>query len=330
MKHYQIKTYQRNWTIIETINPNNVLNEINFSSNINWWLWQLTIQTDYAVNTSLYNWWELVKVRIFDNNHLEWKQIYFWYISQIKRIQDSSRSYFNLICLWLSSLLNKIIYTNWDYTKTPSAMIIDTLTYFRNYYTAITQWTIDTSITATQNFSRDYDTCFNVIKTTAETVWFKRFVDWEWKLQYFSSGSNHILHLWYDVEKIEVVDSIEPVVNYLYLERSDSTVQTYTDATSISSYWRSEKYKSNQELNSSATQDTYWSNYIAENKEATRNITITVNSNYSFEDIKPWDTISIVNTDLTITNLPINKIQYSPDKCVLTIEKVDTLRNVIE
>ena len=70
--------------------------------------------------------------------------------------------------------------------------------------------------------------------------------------------------------------------------------------------------------------------FIEENKEATTNITITLNANYNFEEIKPWDTISIVNTDLLIEFLPINKIQYSPDKCVLTIEKTDTLRNVIQ
>lgn len=329
MKHYQIKTYQRDWTYIETINPNNVLNEISFSSNINWWVWQLTIQTDYPVNTSTYTWWELVKVRMYDEKHLEWKQIYFWFISQIVRTQETSRSYLNLICLWCASLMKKIIYTNWDYTKTPSAMITDALNYVRTYYSCLTAWTIDSTDTTTQNFSRDYDDCFDVINTTAETVWKKRFVDWEWKLQFFATWTNHILHLWYDVEKIVMTDSIEPVVNYLYLERSDWTVKTYTDATSITNYWRSEKYKSNTELNSSATQDEYWNSYIAENKDATTNITITLNTNYSFEDIKPWDTVSIVNTDLTITDLPINKIQYSPDKCVLTIEKIDTLRNVI-
>lgn len=329
MKHYQIKTYKKDWTYIETINPDNVLNEISFSSNINWWLWQLTIQTDYDVAKTTYTWWEFVKVWMYDENHLEWKQIYFWFISQIVRIWDSSRTYYKIVCLWIASLLKKIIYTSGDYTKLPSTMITDVITYVNNYYTQISAWNIDTSYSTSQNFSWDYNDCFDVIDETAKSVSYKRFVDGEWKLNYFKTWNSHILHLWYDVENMQITDSIEPVVNYLYLERKDWTVATYTDATSVTNYWRSEKYKLNSELNSSATQDTYGNNYISQNKDVVRNITITVNTNYDFENIVPWDTVSIVNTDLSISDLPINKIQYAPDKCVLTIEKVDTLRNVI-
>jgi len=330
MKHYQIKTYKPDWTFIETINPNNVLNEISFSANVNWWQWQLTIQTDYAINTSKYYWWELVKVRVFDENHLEWKQIYFWYVSQIARTQDSSRSYFSLICLWVASLLKNVNYTNWDYTKTPSAMVIDVLTYFNTYYTAVVEWTIDTSSTTTKNFTRHYDNCFDIIDSSAKTIWNKRYVDGEWNLNFFTTWNNHILHFWYDIDKMTITDTIEELVNRYTSESGGGALYTYYNQSSIDKYWLRQKYELNSELNSAATNQAYALQYLNEHYLPKETISITLNSNYDFETINPWDTITVVNTDLSIVNLPINKIQYSPDKCVLTIDKTDTLRNVIE
>ncbi len=331
MKHYQIKTFKLDWTLIETINPNNILNEVTFSANINWWQWQLTIQTDYPINTSIYSWWELVKVRLYDENYTNWKQIYYGYISQIIRTQETSRSYFNLVCLWVASLLKNVLFTNGDYTKTASAMITDVLTYFSNNYTAITPWSIDSSSTVAQNFTWDNQNCYDVIDESAKILQnYKWYVDWEWKLNYFSQWTNHILHFWFDIDKITITDTIEELVNRYTSEAWTGATYTYYNNNSIAKYWLRQKYELNSSLNSASTNQAYALKYLNEHYLPKETISITVNTNYSFESINPWDTISVVNTDLSLVNLPINKIQYSPDKCVLTIDKMDTLRWVIE
>ena len=93
MKTYVVKTYNIDWTYKETINPNNILNEIAFSASLNWWQWQLQIQTDYAFADTSYKWWEYVKVWLYDENHVNGKQIYYWFISKIERKADQSREY---------------------------------------------------------------------------------------------------------------------------------------------------------------------------------------------------------------------------------------------
>lgn len=329
MKTYQIKTYNLDWTFKDTINPNDVLNEINFSSNINWWVWQLTIKTTYPISNSDYIWWEYVKVVLFDENHKEWIQIYYWYISQIIRTVEASREYTTFVCLWINSLLNNIIYTNWAYTKTPSAMISDVLTYFQNYYWCITAWTIDSTDTNTQNYNRQYQNCFDIIKAVCDWTWYKFLIDWNWQLQYFNEWASHFLHLHYDIEKLEITDTIESVVNQYYLARNWWTVATYSDATSQSAYWRKEKYESNSDLNSSNTQNQYWNQYILENKLPKETMQIVLNTKYPFEDIKPWDKITVLNSEIEIVDKVVNKISYKPDQCVLTIDKTDTLRWVI-
>ena len=127
-----------------------------------------------------------------------------------------------------------------------------------------------------------------------------------------------------------ITDTIEEIVNNYSLARNGWTVKTYSDATSQSTFWQKDKYEQNSDINSANTQDVYWNQYILDNKNPKEKMTITLNTNFPFENIKPWDTITVLNTWLDISNKVINKISYKPDKCVLEIDKTDTLWNVIE
>lgn len=329
MKTYQIKTYNIDWTYKDTINPNEILNDISFSANINWWVWQLSIKTTYPFSENRYNWWEYVKVVLFDDYHKDWLQIYYWYISQIIREIQSSREYTTLICLWINSLLNDVLFTNWTYSKTPSDMISDVLTYFQTYYNCITAWTIDDSIATTQWYNRQYKNCQEIFTSVCEWNGLNFFVDWEWKLQVFTEWKTHFLHLHYDIDSMKIEDTIEDIVNSYSVARSWWTVKTYTDEDSIATYWIKRKYESNDKLNNVSTQDIYWNQYIADHKNPKEVMSITLNTNIAYEDIKPWDKITVLNAWIEITNKTVNKIQYKPDECVLTIDKTDTLRWVI-
>ena len=334
MKTYVVKTYNVDWTYKETINPNSILNEISFSAWLNQWQWQLSIQTDYKFADTSYKWWEYVKVRLYDDNHVDWKQIYFWYISRIERKADESREYTTFTCLWVWSLLKSIIYTNWSYSQTCANMMKTIRTFFNWYYAnIISEWNISETVATTQNRTRNQNNCFDCFDTIAEAIWYKWTVDWEWNLDLFtpSTRTKHIVHLWEEVNSITVSNSVEELVNEYRLARNWWTIQTYTDATSISEFWRKMKYESNTSLNSATTQNEYWNAYIQQYKTPLQSIQLVLNSEYAYEDIKPWDLISVLNTDLTTLNdLIISKIQYKTDQATITIEHQDTLRNVLK
>lgn len=334
MKTYVVKTYNVDWTYKETINPNSILNEISFSAWLNQWQWQLSIQTDYKFADTSYKWWEYVKVRLYDEKHVDWKQIYFWYISRIERKADESREYTTFTCLWVWSLLKSIIYTNWSYSQTCANMMKTIRTFFNWYYAnIISEWSISETVATTQNRTRNQNNCFDCFDTIAEAIWYKWTVDWEWNLDLFtpSTRTKHIVHLWEEVNSITVSNSVEELVNEYRLARNWWTIQTYTDATSISEFWRKMKYESNTSLNSATTQNEYWNAYISQYKNPLQSIQLVLNSEYAYEDIKPWDLISVLNTDLTTLNdLIISKIQYKTDQATITIEHQDTLRNVLK
>jgi len=330
MKTYQIMTYNLDWTYKATINPNDILNEISFTSNLDWWFGQLSIKTTYELTNTDYHWWEFVKVVLFDENHKTGIQIYYWYISQIIKEIEASRQYTTLVCLWINWLLNNILYTNWEYTKTPSEMITDVITFFATNYNCITAWDIDSTDTTAQNYNREYQNCYDIIKAVCDWTWKHFIVDWDGQLNYFATWTNHLLHLHKDIERMQIADTIEDVVNDYFLARNGWTVAEYQDATSQSTFWKKMLYESNSDLNSSNTQNQYWNQYIADNKNLKETMQITLNTNFPFEDIKPWDTITVLNAEIEIDNKVVNKISYKPDQCVLTIAKTDTLRNVLD
>ena len=333
MKTYVVKTYNVDWSYKETINPDRILNEITFSAWINWWQWQLQIQTDYPFADTSYKWWEFVKVWLFDEDHVQWKQIYFWYISKIQRKAEESREYTTFTCLWIGSLLKNIIYTNWSYSQTCYNMMKNILTFFQTYYSWIVEWSIANVITTTQARSRSNNNCFDCFDTIAKAIWYKWIVDWEWNLDLFlpSTRTKHIVHMSQEVLSITIDNTVEEVVNDYRLARSWWTIATYTDNTSITTYWRKMKYESNPNLNSATTQNQYWNAYIAENKDPKQSIKIVLNDEYPFEDIKPWDLVTVLNTDLTtLQSLVINRIDYKTDQAVLTIDYHDTLWSVIK
>lgn len=330
MKTYQIKTYNIDGSYKSTISPADILNEIKFTLNVNGGVGQLRIDMNAPAISDEYSWGEFVKVRVFDENHKDWKQIYFWYISQIIRTIESSREYISFVCLWIQGLLNNILFTNGVQTQTPSDMIKSVVTLFNEQYNCITEWNIDETVTDAQNFNWNYNSCFDVIKTVCELNGNKFLVDWEWKLNYYKQGANHFLHLHYDVESMTITDTIESIVNNYFLARNGGTVQQYYNNDSIESYGRKDAYESKTDLNSANTQNQYGNQYIEDNKLPKESMTITVNTNFPFEDIMPWDTVTVLNSKKEIKNKIVNKISYTPDKCVLTIDETDTLWGVIE
>ena len=333
MKTYIVKTYKKDWTYLETINPDNIINELTFSNQLMWGQWQLRIDTDYPISTNTYKWWEIVKVWLYDDNHINGKQIYLWYVSQIQKKMEVSKEYTSLICLWAASLLKNILYTNGSYSQTCYNMMVNVLTFFRWYYTWITQGSIANTITTTQNWTWTYQNCFDIFNTIAEAIGYNWTVDWEGKLDMFlpSTRTNHKVKQWYDLYSLSITESIEPVVNYYQLARNGGTVVNYSDSTSESTYWRKMKYESNSSLNSVTTQNQYWNSYIAQYKNPRKTYQMVLNAMYPYEDIKPWDTITVMNTNVSwLSNLVINKIQYKTDQAVLTIDYEDTLWKVID
>ena len=331
MIRYDIKVYNKDWTFKTTVNPNIVMNDISFTENVNWWQWQLALNLALSFNDNSFQGWDLVKVVLYNERYTQWKQIYFWYISQITRKYDTNKWYISLTCLWIASLLNKILFSG-SYAWTIESILNQVITKFNsNYNNIITIWQID-EYSESVSFKFDSNnTCKDVIDTLSKTANYYWFIDSEWKFYFRKklSQQNHIIANQYAIETMSLNYSFEWIVNKFYLEREWINMQVYEDENSQNNYWIKEKYELSNTIVNQATQDEYWNNYIAQNKDPKNASSIVVNSKYDIESISPWDTVSVVNTEYSIRNLLIEKITYTPIRITLTLEENETLRNVI-
>ena len=149
------------------------------------------------------------------------------------------------------------------------------------------------------------------------------------------------------------------IVNQLHLNYKTGT-KTYSDATSISTYWLREKFISNTRIADVTSADEFGNWYIADNKDPKKKIVMTINSefayqkflivndltdqvnsytwtvndfftNKSIDNVIPGESCKINNIESTLpSNLLITKKEYTPDKIKLYLEKFDNFISLIK
>ena len=333
IKKYQVKTYSKSLVYKTTISPKIIMSDIVFSSNINWWQWELIIGLDLTFTNTNYLEWDIIKVTEYDENNSSWILIYYGFISKIIRNIDTWSETINLNCIWISGLLNNIVFNDSWYTPTlnqdPAQSIKDIIDYFNTLYSwsllSYSWWNID-NYWSSINISFDYTTCFDAINEIVEATDFRWYIDQDWQVFFKEKPSSATYRFTNkkDIENLQIQEDFESVVNKLFLERNWWTIKTYTDATSQTTYWIKELMLSKTDIQDENSQDIFWDDYISENKDPKKNTDIIINSKYNIESIKPGWTLKILNIDYSMTNSQILWINYSPDNISLSIEKLVT------
>jgi len=329
-KIYQIKVYSLDWTYQKTISPSIIMSDISFSKNINGWTTDINIELDLKFGNSDFSNGQVVKISVFDDNNKSWKLIYTGVINGVVRNANTNSETITLVCLWISSLLSQIIYDNaWRvFTKIddPANIIKNIIDYINTIYTwwrfTYGWWKIDT-YGSTIEIDFNYTDCFSAIKKVKDVTDFYFYIDQSWEI-YFKAKpttATHSLTNKKNVENIDMKEDIESLVNRVFVERKGGTIKTYQDTASQTTYWIKEKKISKTELWSVTSQDTFWDNYIAENKDPKKKTKVIVNNLYDIDSIEPWSTIKIKNIEHTIDNIQVLNVQYTPDKVTLSLDE---------
>ena len=334
LKRFQIKNYSKSNVLKQTISPALIMNDLSFTQTINWWQGELSIKLKLLFSDSTFIEWDLIKVSEFDDNNKLGRQIYYWFVSKVQRIQDTSQQYIELTCLGSFALLNNIIFNNSgflpSYTADPATIIKAIIDYFNTKYTwsllSYSGGNID-NYGSSVKISFDYTNCFDAISNVQKlTPTYYFFIDANWQVRYKlkPTSSSYTLTNQKDVESITVEEDFENVVNKYYLEWSWLAMNTYQDATSQTTYGVKEKYEKKTDISDAGTQNTAWNLFITQNKDPKKMVSISVNNKYDIETLQPWKSIKVVNFDYSINNLQILQTTYDIDKVSLTLEKLVT------
>lgn len=318
---YNIKVYEKDSTTLkETIQINKLESISNFSSQVNWGFWSLRIWLAYSITDTSISIWDIIKVQYKADI------IYTWAVLTINKIYWKEKEIIELNLIWYSSILTTLL-TSSTYSDTAANIVKDLIDEFNvEYWNNLLSY--DTSSIPATTWTLDFDfskyvSYLKAIEEVAETAGLFFFIDLDWKvyLDEKANFSSHTLTVKNDVDEIKIDEDSKELINSLTLKYNWWT-KTYSDSTSQTTYWKREKYlDKSSELSNVTTADEFWANYIAQHKDDTKKVSLIVNNEYNFFDIKGGDLIKVRNIDYTINNLQVAKITYWLEKATIELEK---------
>lgn len=302
---YNIKHYSKSKVFIQTIQTKKLVNISNFSSQANGWVWDLYITLDLKITNKYFNISDLIEV------YYKWDFIYSWYLLDVNKLYWPKTETVTLDIVWYASLLSQYV-LNQTYTDLASNIVKDIIDKANiEYWFNIFNYDI-TSIPDTVwniNIGFEYETYFKALEEISEITWIDFFVDIDWKVYFTSTRENHILTLRKDVEELDITEEWRSIVNSIIVDY-DWWVKTYTNPASITKFWLKQKYESKQDIKNETTADKYWESFLADNSNKINKTWIIVNNNYTYFNIKAWDTIRIRNSPFIIEDIEVKRIIY--------------------
>lgn len=339
-KNYQIKVYELDWTYKTTINPKQIMDDLDFSANINGWQGELNVTLALPFDDVQFALTDVVKLYEFDVNNKNGRLIYTGYATKIEREFSNKGEFINLVCIGLYSMLNTLFWYSWSYTfaknQAPNTTITNMIDYFNSVYTwSRFSYTGVTAYGSSINIEFDYTKCNDVIKNIQQaTKDFYFYVDKDWNVIYKTNTFavlDHNFTIWKDVDVLKISETVETVVNKLILEYGTwpTTSWPYESAPSQATYWKREWFETVSQILDVASANNYGNKKIAQTKDMKREVVLTINNAYDLESIKPWQFVKVSNIDYTIYWLQIQKITYNKDKVVIYLDQYKTFADTI-
>lgn len=331
MKSYEIKLYSRVWTFKKNINPKNVVSEIQFSEDLEWWQSDLSLEVIWEFDEFMAT--DIIEIREVDEDNKEISPTYTWIVEEISVKEYENGSTINVQVLWLFTVLNDNLFKSWGSRKftsvlTPWNLVKTIIDSFNADYWTLSGWntqnistniikytasSIDTSW-STVNIEFDNENCLDAIKKTLTDTWFSFYiwVDWVCYVQKDVNQTKVSLTMWRQVLMIDRKLHKRELTNYLYHERTGNNEQTYTDPVSITLFGKKEKKIVESEIKDITTQNTKWNKYIQDYAYERNEIEITMKPQKTTSLI-PWNVITINNIKIPLVEKKITKITKSKD-----------------
>ena len=314
----EVKIYSKQWLFKQQINLRNITSDINFQEELNWWQGNLTLEITWNLDNFIE--WDIIEIR-----HSDFGNYYTGIIEDIDIVEYETTQVLNITFYGIFTCLNDILYksswlrkftTSW----TPGQIVKNIIDSFNSDYwtllwetqilnTNIVRYTADSiDITWTSiNINYDNQNCLDAIKKALENSWmdFYIWVDWICYITKKVNQSIKFLTFWKEILNIKRKRTKKDLINKYYLEINWGWENSYSYATSISTYWLKEQKESKTEINNTTTQDLQWNQKISDFKLPKNQIQILINQDSS---IIPWQLVTTMNTINIIEAQQILKI----------------------
>ena len=311
---YNIKVYNRLWTFIQTLNEKEISCEYSFSASVNW---------GYTALKFEYYWdFELdhkQRIKIYK----EWKSIYQGFITGLTKKADKSWKRQIVNCSWLIGLLAFEVSSTTTINTNPSSLL-------RTIFSAI-PW-IDTS------WIENYPESISLETSSKDLLWllqdilkhvedYALFIDSENNVIFRPYENLHILTYNSDCFNIELAEDSSSYYNSITLNYSWWSY-VWSDTEWVVRYWVNNLIVEDDSIKNLSTA-TLRVNSLLKEHWIQRNYKVSVNSDYDYYSIKPWDLVSVRNTDWIIENKPVKQVQYSKNTAVISLDSYKPIESFI-
>ena len=325
MKNYELKVYSVQGIYKKTLSK--LMNDITFSANINSFQWNLNLDLAYKIDKLIWiNHRDIIKVYCFTDK--VWKIIYTWVIEEIEKKDSPDKEYITIKLNWLWVLLNEIIFKSlwsdifWK-NQDPALTIKNIIDCFNaEYYPWFSYWIIE-NFWSNININFENQSCFEALVKTQETTTFYFYINADWTIDFKPKNTTptHKATLRKNINKIIENQINKEIYNSIKVKYGSNYTSYIEDNTSINTYWKKQKIITDSNIVDIGSATTFANSFLAKNKDYKQQVIIEINDKFKkIENIKPWDTITVLNTPLSIQNLQIKQIDYRPFFITLTLE----------
>lgn len=283
----------------------------------------------------------IIKLYAADDTYPNGRQIYTGIIGSLIRVNETGYEYIELRAIGIGSMLNYAYYTDtgsyaFSKNQDPKTTIKAIADNFLVQYPGALSYVDGTTLElygSNISTSFSYDKRDEAIKKVASLTTYFWTVDGEAKLQFHPKTGGigmltHSVTIGKDIDILTVEENTERVVNTYFLDYTSSSTSA-SDATSITANGVREFHETKSEINAAGTATIRANTYIAQNKDKKYKISLTVNSNYDIESIRPGDLLTVKNLDFSISSLQINRIEYTPNNIRIELEAIDSFSKEI-
>jgi len=344
-KQFNIKVYDSSGTFLHTYSPDVIVNEPQFTSEMNSGFGQCRIilkkpfdDFDEGVNVNFEN---IIKIYEFDENNLSGRLIYSGVCTQYIPTAQLANQYVEMTIVGIVQFLSRAYFTSGgsyvvDYT---GASAIDPAQMIKNV--------IDNLLVDYPNCGLSYsgghiDNLGSTISHKFEEVKRKSAVDtafgfmgagWWWKvdesgqfwLKQKPTTATHTFEFTKHIDEAVVRKNDEAVINKIYFKYNGGNVSV-NDATSILAYGKHEEIYDDQDITDSAGATNKANQILSDEKDIKISAKIAINSSYDIESIKVGDTCKILglkkDSTLFSNNMQIRRINYKVDTVTIYLEEI--------
>ncbi len=305
--------YSRTGQFIQTLNEKEISCNYNFSASVNSWYSSLSFeyygsfQLDHKQRIKIYK---------------QWKAIYQWFITWLTVKADKSWKKQIIKCSWLLGLLAFIPYQDWTLNINPWDFIRN-LFYWLGFDTnPVRDYPSSISIESDNNTTLSL--LQEILNQTSDYAFF---IDADNKVRFTPYENHHLLTYNDDCYNIDLSEDSTNYFNSITLKYSWWSV-TWSNTSWIAKYWTNQLVVDEQEIKDNSTANLRLNSLLQE-KDIVRNYKVSVNSNYDYFSIKPWDILSVRNTEWIIENKPVKKVNYNQNTAEIILDSYQSLERFI-